>query len=273
MTKQTKWLCAQRRLRSAWASAQSDQSLRCALSGYPRTQAFFMRTAKTDQTGRKPRLIWVFARRTCHFVGFVMRLICVSVSEKEPLTDAESKTLFRNLVTGQVMPDLSYAFHKFSFQTVFYMTNYHYCCCPCAYEHEYLEYLSNDRKIKQEIYERVETSIVRGRCPHVDKAPTLSITETAIYGSHIATVLRLSYRMGEKADPFYSDLTLSKRTGNTFVDIRTKLKRGVQYFSSVLSKLHWWRSVWLLKSMSRNTFQRANCYMLHETLGTTLYYW
>ena len=30
MTKPTKWLCALRRLRSAWASAQSDQSLRCA---------------------------------------------------------------------------------------------------------------------------------------------------------------------------------------------------------------------------------------------------
>ena len=29
MTKPTKWLCAQRRLRSAWASAQSDQSLHC----------------------------------------------------------------------------------------------------------------------------------------------------------------------------------------------------------------------------------------------------
>ena len=29
MTKPTVWLCAQRRLRSAWASAQSDQSLRC----------------------------------------------------------------------------------------------------------------------------------------------------------------------------------------------------------------------------------------------------
>ena len=26
-------MCAQRRLRSAWASAQSDQSLRCALNG------------------------------------------------------------------------------------------------------------------------------------------------------------------------------------------------------------------------------------------------
>ena len=46
-TKPRKWLCAQRRLRSAWASAQCDQSLRCALNGYLRTQTFFMRTAKT----------------------------------------------------------------------------------------------------------------------------------------------------------------------------------------------------------------------------------
>ena len=27
----------------------------------------------SDQTGRMPRLIWVFARRTCHFIGFVVR--------------------------------------------------------------------------------------------------------------------------------------------------------------------------------------------------------
>ena len=47
MTNPTKWVCVQRRLRSAWASAQSDQSLRCALNGKLRTQAFFMRTAKT----------------------------------------------------------------------------------------------------------------------------------------------------------------------------------------------------------------------------------
>ena len=33
MRKPTKWLCTQQRLRSAWASAQSDQSLRCALNG------------------------------------------------------------------------------------------------------------------------------------------------------------------------------------------------------------------------------------------------
>ena len=39
-----------------------------------------MRTAKTDQTGQMPRLICVFAGRTCHFVGFVMRgLISLTV--------------------------------------------------------------------------------------------------------------------------------------------------------------------------------------------------
>ena len=46
-TKPTKWVCAQRRLRSAWASTRSDQSLRCALNGWPSTQGFFMRTATT----------------------------------------------------------------------------------------------------------------------------------------------------------------------------------------------------------------------------------
>ena len=58
------WLCAQRRLRSAWASAQSDQSLRSpheeSLGPYQPIE----RTAKTDQTGWMPRLIWVFAGHT-----------------------------------------------------------------------------------------------------------------------------------------------------------------------------------------------------------------
>ena len=66
-------LYAQRRLRSAWASAQSYQSLRCALSRKLRTQ-FLLQADSADsvQTGRMPRLIWVFAGRTNHFVGFVM---------------------------------------------------------------------------------------------------------------------------------------------------------------------------------------------------------
>ena len=35
----------------------------------------------SDQTGRMPRLIWVFAGRTCHFVGFVMRRLIFVASK------------------------------------------------------------------------------------------------------------------------------------------------------------------------------------------------
>ena len=47
MTKPTKWLCAQRRLRSAWASAQSDQSLRCPHEETMGSQLPIERRAKT----------------------------------------------------------------------------------------------------------------------------------------------------------------------------------------------------------------------------------
>ena len=42
--------------------------------------AFFMRTVKTDQNGQMPRLIWVFAGRTCQFVGFVIRRLKCKVT-------------------------------------------------------------------------------------------------------------------------------------------------------------------------------------------------
>ena len=60
-----------------WASAQSDQSLRCARNGKLRTQRFIMRTANTDQTRRMPRLIRDYVGRSGDLVGFVMsRLKC-----------------------------------------------------------------------------------------------------------------------------------------------------------------------------------------------------
>ena len=61
MTKPTNWVCTQRRLRSAWASAQSDQSSLCA-QWVAKDQRFLHADSEdTDQTGRMPRLIWVFA--------------------------------------------------------------------------------------------------------------------------------------------------------------------------------------------------------------------
>ena len=65
MTKPTKWLCAQRRLRSAWASALSDRSLCCPhKEKYMSLATHWAHSVDTDQTGRMPRLIWVFAGRT-----------------------------------------------------------------------------------------------------------------------------------------------------------------------------------------------------------------
>ena len=67
MTKPTECLCSQWRLRSAWASAQSDQSLRS-----PHEESLGpAHSEDSDQTGQMPRLIWVFAGRTvtcwfCH---------------------------------------------------------------------------------------------------------------------------------------------------------------------------------------------------------------
>ena len=51
-------MCTQQKLRSAWASAQSDQSLHCALNGYIATDLRFLCVdSKGDQTGWMPRLI------------------------------------------------------------------------------------------------------------------------------------------------------------------------------------------------------------------------
>ena len=60
MTKPTKWLCVQQRLRSAWVSAQSDQ---LSLSAWRdiRPFTYWEHSEDSDQTGRMPRLIWVFA--------------------------------------------------------------------------------------------------------------------------------------------------------------------------------------------------------------------
>ena len=64
MTKTMKWLCAQRRLGSAWASAQSDQSSLSAWTKLVSLAAHWAHSEDSDQTGRMPRLIWVFAGRS-----------------------------------------------------------------------------------------------------------------------------------------------------------------------------------------------------------------
>ena len=61
MTKPTKWLCAQRRLRSAWASAQSSLS---AWRNLGSLASHWAHSEDSYQNGRMLRLIWVFAGHT-----------------------------------------------------------------------------------------------------------------------------------------------------------------------------------------------------------------
>ena len=97
--------------------------------------------------------------------------------------------MFRNLVTNKVMPDFNYINCKFSFQTVFYRSSHSYCFCPCAFEHEYMDYVYKNGQINEEMYEKIAESIIIGKCPHVADVPAEHVTETVIYGIHIAAAL------------------------------------------------------------------------------------
>ena len=55
MTKPTKWVCAQRRLTSAWASAQSDQFSLCAQWVAKDPMFLHADSEDSDQTGRMSR--------------------------------------------------------------------------------------------------------------------------------------------------------------------------------------------------------------------------
>ena len=96
------------------------------------------------------------------------------------------RDIFRKLTTNKYIPDFDYKNYKLSFQTVFYTCNYKYCCCPCAFDHEWLTYIADGGQIDEELYKKVEANLLAGKCPHVDDAITDYVKETAVYGIHIA---------------------------------------------------------------------------------------
>ena len=98
------------------------------------------------------------------------------------------KTIFRNLVTNQYMENYDYSDHlsRFSFQTVFYRTAHTYCCCSCAFEFEFLEFISDTGEVDEELYEKIVKSIIDGKCPHADKVGKEQLKETSICGLNIA---------------------------------------------------------------------------------------
>ena len=70
-------LCAQRRLRPAWASAQSDQSSLCAQWEVKDPRFLHAESEDSDPTGHP--LIWVFAGRT-RIILLVLSCCCWNVN-------------------------------------------------------------------------------------------------------------------------------------------------------------------------------------------------
>ena len=103
--------------------------------------------------------------------------------------DTRDIHVFRKLATNQYMSNFDYEKYKLSFQTVFFICNFKYCCCPCAFDHEWLTYVNENGKIDEELYARVETNILNRKCPHVDLVTSDYVRETAIYGIHLAAAV------------------------------------------------------------------------------------
>ena len=115
LTKPTQWLCAQRRLRSE--SSLCDQWV-------AKDQRFLQADSEdSDQTGRMPRLIWVLAGHTCHFVGFLMRRLkyCI-VMECNLETAKQIQTTFFGVVQ-------KYATSSRTFFRRHICTQGHHVCC------------------------------------------------------------------------------------------------------------------------------------------------
>ena len=96
---------AQQRLRSALASIRPvwSDSLLCAQWVAKDPNFLHADSEDSDQTGRKPRLIWVFAGRTRHFVGFVMRwLLYEKKKKKKRCIILKGKTTESNIYTQKL---------------------------------------------------------------------------------------------------------------------------------------------------------------------------
>ena len=92
-------------------------------------------------------------------------------------------------MTNKTIEDFDYMNTKFAFKTVYKVSKYTYRCCPCGFEHEYLDYIGNGGEINEEMYEKIVNSIVVGQCPHVTDVNNEDTPETGIYGFAIALAL------------------------------------------------------------------------------------
>ena len=104
----------------------------------------------------------------------------------------DTRETLRRLATNTPIRGFSYG-EQFKFQTLFYQSSYSYCCCPCAYEHEYVTYISDKGEINEEILDNIVNCILKGLCPHVmtfmQNRRYEYVSDTRILAMHIAAAV------------------------------------------------------------------------------------
>ena len=96
--------------------------------------------------------------------------------------------MFRDIVVKRDIPDRCLE-EEFSFQTVFNVSSNSYCCCSCAFVHEYFDYISETGDIHEEMLGITVQNIKNGHCPHTSSFPSDLTRTTRVYGSHIVAAL------------------------------------------------------------------------------------
>ena len=98
----------------------------------------------------------------------------------------DKAALFQYIVTNAFIPGIDYCNKSFNFETIFYVCGYSYHCCSCAFDHEYMNCISDSGNIEKNVLEKITKGISEGKCPHVHKASKHHVTVTKVNGMHVA---------------------------------------------------------------------------------------
>ena len=96
---------------------------------------------------------------------------------------------FRYLLANKAIPNKGVSVNNFVFKTVFYKCGPSYCICRCAYDHEFLSYVSDNGDVNEEMLDTLTTAINDGCCQHAKFTETCYLRETGINIFHIAAAL------------------------------------------------------------------------------------
>lgn len=81
----------------------------------------------------------------------------------------DNSNVFKYLLTNKVFPENEIKDYEFKFTTVFRKFGPTYCCCRCAFDHEYFSYISDKGNIDMGKLDNLVKALKDGYCQHTTK--------------------------------------------------------------------------------------------------------